>query len=99
MEMMKDQIMSLEGRGTTTPSGVRADVGMPSAARIGLAGPYMSVDSSATIAEPHRGRLGPPCSTMGDSCSGISVKLSDRLASDTTELLCTTREVRPGTAR
>mmetsp|Transcript_33668 Transcript_33668/g.108747 ORF Transcript_33668/g.108747 Transcript_33668/m.108747 type:complete len:410 (-) Transcript_33668:438-1667(-) len=41
MEMMKDQIMSLEGRGTTTPSGVRADVGMPSAARIGLAGVFM----------------------------------------------------------
>lgn len=106
MEMINDQMMSLEGRGTTTPSGVRAEVGMPSAARIGLAGvfmlallyPYMSVDSSATMAEPHSGRLGPPLSTTGDSCSGISVKLSDRLASDTTELFCTTREVRPGTA-
>eukprot|EP00967_Tisochrysis_lutea_P028206 scaffold32801_cov31-Tisochrysis_lutea.AAC.1 len=58
----------------------------------------MSVERSATSADPPSGLESPPRSTTGDSCSGISEKLSERLASETTELLCTTREVRPGTA-
>mmetsp|Transcript_24378 Transcript_24378/g.77215 ORF Transcript_24378/g.77215 Transcript_24378/m.77215 type:complete len:214 (-) Transcript_24378:67-708(-) len=106
MDTISDQRRSLDGSGMATPSGVSAAGGIPSAARSGLDGvfmlprlyPHMTVESMATAAAPASGREEPPVRTTGDSCAGISEKLSDRLASDTTDRLCTTRCVRPGTA-